>query len=120
LIFLLLGHRITYPVINSGLLAPLLTVIVCSLASGGKVADFLKQPWFVALGQSSFCLYLLHLPLWDFCYRASARYWNIGALALIVLVSMALYEWIEKPATTALRNFLLPASKPDALAANIP
>jgi len=120
LIFLLLGHRITYPVINSGLLAPLLTVIVCSLASGGKVADFLKQPWFVALGQSSFCLYMLHLPLWDFCYRASARYWNIGVLALIVLVSMALYEWIEKPATTALRNFLLPASKPDALAANIP
>jgi peptidoglycan/LPS O-acetylase OafA/YrhL len=120
LAFLLLGHLISYPVINSGLLAPLLAVIICSLASGGRAADFFKQPWFVALGQSSFCLYMLHIPLWAFLYRPSFKYWNIGVLLLIALISLALYEWIEKPATTALRNFLLPTSKPAVLAADTP
>lgn len=118
--FLLLGHLITYPVINSGLLAPLLAVIIGSLASGGHAADFFKQPWFVALGQCSFCLYMLHIPLWDFLYRPSFRYWNMGILLLIVLISLALYEWVEKPATTALRNLLLPTPKPVALAAETP
>jgi peptidoglycan/LPS O-acetylase OafA/YrhL len=118
LVFLFLGHHISYPVINSGLLAPLLAVVISSLASGGRAADFFKQRWFVVLGQSSFCLYMLHLPLWELCYRASAWYWNIGVLLFIVLVSLALYEWVEKPATTVLRNLLLPASKPATLAAD--
>jgi len=118
LVFLILGHHISYPVINSGLLAPLLAVVISSLASGGMAADFFKQRWFVALGQSSFCLYMLHLPIWELCYRESVRYWNIGVLVFIILVSLALYEWVEKPATTLLRNLLLPAAKPAALAAD--
>ena len=116
--FLLFGHHVPYLVINSGLLAPVLTVVISSLASGGLAADFFKQRWFVVLGQSSYCLYMLHLPLWDLAYRESARYWNFGLLVIIVLVSLALYEWVEKPATTVLRNLLLPASKPVALAAD--
>jgi peptidoglycan/LPS O-acetylase OafA/YrhL len=116
--FLLFGPRLPYVLINSGLLAPVLTVVISSLASGGAAADFFKQRWFVVLGQSSFCLYMLHLPLWDLAYRESAPYWNVGLLLAIVLLSLALYELVEKPATTVLRNFLLPSSKPVALAAD--
>jgi len=61
---------------------------------------------------------MLHLPLWDLLYRRSAPWWNLGLLFAIVLLSLALYEWIEKPATTVLRNILLPAPKPVALAAD--
>jgi peptidoglycan/LPS O-acetylase OafA/YrhL len=116
--FLLFGYQIPYPVINSGLLSPLLALVISSLASGGLAADFFKFRWFVVLGQSSYCLYMLHLPLWDLLYRRSAPWWNLGLLFAIVLLSLALYEWIEKPATTVLRNILLPAPKPVALAAD--
>jgi peptidoglycan/LPS O-acetylase OafA/YrhL len=89
-----------------------------SLASGGAAADVFKQRWFVTLGQSSYCLYMLHLPLWDLAYRKSAPYWNFGLLLIIVLVSLALYKWVEKPTTTVLRSLLIPAPKPVALAAD--
>lgn len=115
LVGLLFGYAVPYPVINSGLLTPLLVLLIFSLASGGLAADFFKVRWFVALGQSSYCLYMLHLPLWDLAYRRSTPYWNFGLFLAIILLSLVLYEWVEKPATTALRNLLLPASKPVAL-----
>src|SRR5262249_28078766 len=113
--FLFFGHHVPYILINSGLLAPLLTVVLASLASGGPTANFFKHRWFIALGQSSFCLYMLHVPLWNLVYADSAPYWKLGILFLLIPVSVALYEWVEKPATTALRNLLVPAYKPIAL-----
>jgi peptidoglycan/LPS O-acetylase OafA/YrhL len=116
--FLLLGHLIPYPVINSGLLAPVLILVISSLASGGLGADFFKLRWFVLLGQSSFCLYMLHLPLWDLTHRASAFYWNLALVPEIIILSLLLYRWVEVPATTALKSFLLPGSAPAALASD--
>jgi peptidoglycan/LPS O-acetylase OafA/YrhL len=116
LVGLLFGHYLPFPVINSGLLTPVLALMISSLASGGLAADFFKLRWLVALGQSSYCLYMLHIPLWHYAYRRFHPYWNLGLLLTIVLLSLALYEWVEKPATTALRNLLLlSASKPVAL-----
>jgi peptidoglycan/LPS O-acetylase OafA/YrhL len=116
LVLLLFGHDVPYPVINSGLLTPVLALVISSLASGGLAADFFKLRWFVLLGQSSYCLYMLHLPLWNLALRRSAPYWNFGLVLMIVLLSLALYESVEKPATAALRGLLLPVSKPVALA----
>jgi peptidoglycan/LPS O-acetylase OafA/YrhL len=115
---LLLGDRLPYPVINSGWLAPLLALVVSSLASGGFAARLFQPRWFVLLGQSSYCLYMLHFPLWNLVHQVSAPYWNpthAGQLALvlmIVLLSLMLYKWVEMPATAALRSSLLPASAP--------
>jgi peptidoglycan/LPS O-acetylase OafA/YrhL len=115
LLALLFGVHIPYPVINSGLLTPVLALVISSLASGGLVADFFKLRWFVLLGQSSYCLYMLHVPLWNLAYRRSAPYWNLALLLAIVLLSLLLYKWVEMPATVALRSFLLPASAPVAI-----
>jgi peptidoglycan/LPS O-acetylase OafA/YrhL len=117
LIFLLAGNMIPYPVVNSGLLAPLLALVIASLASGGLAADFFKLRRFVLLGQSSYCLYMLHVPLWNLGYRRYAMSWNLALLLMIVLLSLALYEWIEKPASAALKSLLLPSSKRAELAA---
>ena len=115
LLALLFGVHIPYPVINSGLLTPVLALVISSLASGGLVADFFKLRWFVLLGQSSYCLYMLHAPLWNLAYRRSAPYWNLALLLAIVLLSLLLYKWVEMPATVALRSFFLPAPAPVAL-----
>jgi peptidoglycan/LPS O-acetylase OafA/YrhL len=115
---LLLGHHIPFPVINTGLLAPLLALFIFSLASGGFGARVFQPQWFVVLGQSSYCLYMLHAPLWDFAQQLSSRHWHFGytgdltVILAIVLLSLALYKWVEAPATTALRRFLLPTPAP--------
>ena len=106
---LLLGNIIPYPVTHTGLLAPLLAVFILSLASGGFAARALQFKWFVLLGQSSFALYILHAPLWDYLqwFFAVSVVTNHGfrlvALAGIVALSVALYQWVEAPLTRALR-----------------
>lgn len=115
---LLLGDMLPYPVINCGLLAPLLAVLVVSLASGGLGADLLRHKWLVMLGQSSFCLYMLHIPIWNFLHQVLAPYGdlshaaNLLILAAIVLLSLLLYRLVELPATAALRALLVLPSRP--------
>ena len=109
---LLLGYSIPYPVTHTGLLAPLLAILIASIASGAFIDKILKPKWFVLLGQSSFALYMLHWPLlvfatWYFANRAELG--PIGRLlvvAVIVVLSLALYKWVEAPLTAKLRKSL--------------
>ena len=63
LIILFFGYSLPYPVTHTGLLAPLLAVLIASIASGAFIDKVLKPKWFVLLGQSSFALYMFHAPL---------------------------------------------------------
>jgi peptidoglycan/LPS O-acetylase OafA/YrhL len=113
LIILLLGYSLPYPVTHTGMLAPLLAVLIASIASGAFIDKILKPKWFVLLGQSSFALYMLHAPLlifvaWYFANRAELG--HIGRLAVvagIVVLCLALYKWVEAPLTAKLRKSLL-------------
>jgi peptidoglycan/LPS O-acetylase OafA/YrhL len=115
---LLLGHKLPYPIINSGLLAPLLALIVSSLASGGLGARLFRPKWFILLGQSSFCLYMLHWPIWNLAHQIFAsnkdlsHVTNLLILAGIVALSLLMYRLVELPATTALKTALLPTTSP--------
>jgi peptidoglycan/LPS O-acetylase OafA/YrhL len=110
LIILLLGYSLPYPATHTGLLAPLLAVLIASIASGAFIDKMLKPKWFVLLGQSSFALYMLHSPLlifvaWYFASRTELG--HIGHLivvAVIVVLSLALYKWVEAPVTAKLRK----------------
>jgi len=114
---LLLGGRLPYPVANSGLFSPLLALLVSSLASGGLGARLLRHKWFVLLGNSSFCLYMLHLPIWNFLHSYFARHAfshieNAALLAGIIVLCLLLYKFVEVPASSGLRNLLIPQSTP--------
>jgi len=107
LIILLLGYSIPYPVTHTGLLAPLLAILIASIASGAFIDKILSPKWLVLLGQSSFALYMLHWPLLVFANRTELG--HIGrllAVALIVVLSLALYKWVEAPLTSKLRKSL--------------
>jgi peptidoglycan/LPS O-acetylase OafA/YrhL len=117
---LLLGEKLPYPVINCGLVAPVLALLVVSLASGGLGARLFRYKWFVMLGQSSFCLYMLHWPIWSFLHQVLAPQGdlshaaNLLILVTIVLLSLLLFRLVELPATAALRNILLNKRPPIA------
>jgi peptidoglycan/LPS O-acetylase OafA/YrhL len=88
-------------------------LLVLGLAlGGGVIARFLSTGTAQYLGQVSYSMYILHVPLlWWFGNRGPAV---IGKLQVgmaliyivgIVLISMAAFEWVEKPANRAIRNW---------------
>jgi peptidoglycan/LPS O-acetylase OafA/YrhL len=110
---------IVFPEILSGLtdlgtaLRPLNGILVLGLALGGGVfARFLSSAIAQYLGQVSYSMYILHVPLlWWFGNRGPELMGNLVAgVALIyivgiILVSAAVFEWVEKPANRWIRNW---------------
>ena len=117
LVGLLLGQYLPYVVVNNGLWSPFLALLLVSLTNESAVARLLSRKWLVTLGQSSFCLYMLHAPLFSF-----VKVWMPGAweqhshivktaiVVPIVLISLAGYRFIEAPATAWLKSVLLGSS----------
>ncbi|WP_348265335.1 acyltransferase [Telmatobacter sp. DSM 110680] len=100
--------------LRDGSMAPLFCVIVWALSSGSTVVSrLLSVKWLVFLGNCSFGLYLIHLPilhvlgpamqplLWG---RSHSEFWLFYILlfllylALCIPVSIASFYWVETPA----------------------
>jgi peptidoglycan/LPS O-acetylase OafA/YrhL len=110
---------IVFPGVLSGVadlgtvLRPLNGMLVLGLALGGGVfARFLSTGRAQYLGQVSYSMYILHVPLlWWFGNRGPVLIGNLqAAMALIyivgiVLISAAAFEWVEKPANRWLRSW---------------
>ena len=58
------GSTIPYPLMHDGLLMPLFGLGILGLAGRNLLARFFGFAPFVALGQASYCLYILHFNLW--------------------------------------------------------
>ena len=92
-------------------LRPLNGMLVLGLAlGGGGIERFLSTASSQYLGQASYSLYILHVPLlWWFGSRGPLVFGNLGAgavyIAGIVAISAASFEWIEKPANRTIRDW---------------
>ncbi len=90
------------------ILVPLFSLLILVTAAGsGLVVTILRNPGLVFLGESSYALYILHLPLlfwWKKFFGASGRLaleTVSGASAFIIAVLLAsslVYLWVERPA----------------------
>jgi peptidoglycan/LPS O-acetylase OafA/YrhL len=58
------GDRMPYVLMHDGLLMPLFGCGILGLAGENMIASFFGFGAFVALGQASYCLYILHFNLW--------------------------------------------------------
>jgi peptidoglycan/LPS O-acetylase OafA/YrhL len=94
-------------------LRPLNGLLVLGLAlGGGPVARFLGGAVTQYLGQASYSMYILHVPLlWWFGNRGPtllpwmASWAALVYIAAIILISAACFEWIEKPANRSIRRW---------------
>lgn len=114
LFFLLeLGPRIPYALIHDGLLMPLFACIILGLAGRNVLATALSFKPLVFIGESSYCLYLLHFNLWNLIHDSHilnklhlAQFDPWLSYALLITMALLALHFVEKPAQKGLRNLM--------------
>lgn len=117
LVVLAAGEAVPFPLVHNGLLAPVYaTLVVCLAVGGGPIASFLSRPTLQTLGESSYALYILHLPLYVLSAALAKRvvggpvleqpWFVVAFLALSVVVSIAAFRRVEDPMRTRVRAAL--------------
>jgi peptidoglycan/LPS O-acetylase OafA/YrhL len=110
---LTLGAGIPYALIHDGLLMPLFGFIVLGLAGENPLAHGLGVRPLVFIGESSYCLYLLHFNMWQALHDTGLLR-RLGLMrfdpwiSYVLLICMALLalHFIEKPAQKKLRALM--------------
>jgi peptidoglycan/LPS O-acetylase OafA/YrhL len=64
------GGRIPFALMHDGLLMPLFGAAILGLAGRNVVSKFFGFLPFVLIGESSYCLYLLHFNLWNLIHES--------------------------------------------------
>ena len=99
--------------LDAGLLAPLFLLIVLTLAlDTSRLSQGLGHPWLVLLGDASYALYILHVPIrWLFedVLRLAGQAIAFGTmfsiyLPLLIVLCVVVFQYIERPARDWLRT----------------
>jgi len=109
------------PLTLNTVLRPLNVALLIGLAmEGGFVARILSNKTAGYLGQVSYSMYILHIPLlwWYtaltfFAFGATPPAWTgFVYMALVVAASIAAFEFVEKPANTWIRDWVAARMQP--------
>jgi peptidoglycan/LPS O-acetylase OafA/YrhL len=99
--------------LDAGFLAPVFLLIILALAlDTTNLSRRLSHPWLVLLGDSSYALFILHIPfLWLFrrlleITGVSMSYGTMFSIHVInsVLLSILVFKFVERPARDWLRK----------------
>jgi peptidoglycan/LPS O-acetylase OafA/YrhL len=100
-----------YPLLHDPLMVPFYACIIFGLSADHWLSWIIARPWFVAVGEASYCLYILHFNIWQLLHDHGllakmhlARWDPWISYALILAVAMLAYRWIELPARAFLRR----------------
>jgi peptidoglycan/LPS O-acetylase OafA/YrhL len=115
-----LAHAYDLPpaVLHDGLLLPATAAIILGLSfGGGWLARWLSRPWIVVLGQASYSMYLLHIPLYSYFAAADKRLvhspaeaWASFLLYVVCLFAVCCVTFfkLEEPARRGILKKLYP------------
>ncbi len=106
------ADHIPYVLLHNGLLAPAFAALILGLATSTPVTKALSARWIVLLGESSYALYILHIPLFMLAGSVARRVafegdesaaFTLAFLVFAIAVSIAAFKAVEVPA----RRYLL-------------
>jgi peptidoglycan/LPS O-acetylase OafA/YrhL len=108
---------VPFPLLHNGLLVPLFAVLVVTLATReGPLARWLGTPLLVLLGEASYALYILHVPLLILAHHGAAAlfgapflrtgWFTVMFMVSAVLASVVSFRAVEVPMRTWLRGVL--------------
>jgi peptidoglycan/LPS O-acetylase OafA/YrhL len=101
---------IPHPLVANGLLAPLFALLLIGLAKGrGPIAWFFSLPLIVVLGEASYSIYILQLPL-ALLIKAPPPYYSVRQLCIyciaLLLCSVLSWHFVETPLRGYIRRRL--------------
>jgi peptidoglycan/LPS O-acetylase OafA/YrhL len=103
-----LRDRIPYLILHNGLFVPAFVAIVLALATTD--VPVLGRRAFARLGEASYSLYILHVPMWMMISAVEKRWHRFGGtlvpvyLAVTLIVSLLAFRYIEVPMRLRLRR----------------
>ena len=107
------GDHVSYVLMHDGLLMPLFGCAILGLAGENLLARFFGFAPFVALGQASYCLYILHFNLWTLIHSSGLlertgliRFDPWGSYLLLAAGAGAALLLIERPMQRRIRKLL--------------
>jgi peptidoglycan/LPS O-acetylase OafA/YrhL len=96
--------RPPYPLIHDGLLMPLFGCLILGLSGVNVLSKFFGWAVFVFVGESSYCLYMIHFNVWNLLDLNRFNKW-ISYPIIVSLGLLTLYV-VEKPAQKLLRKWM--------------
>ncbi|NUM89449.1 MAG: acyltransferase [Bdellovibrionales bacterium] len=101
------AERIPYLWLNSVFLVPAFAAVILGLA----ILPWQAPAWLMLLGEASYSLYILHVPLRDWASAVKGRFltgadpivFTLTVMLAVLVLSVASYRWVEVPG----RKFLL-------------
>ena len=110
---ILVSGRAPYALIHDGLLMPLFGFLILGLAGTNPLAKLFGFRAFVFVGESSYCLYLMHFNLWNLLHASGllpalglARFDPWLSYAILVGLGLLTLHLVEKPAQKVLRRWM--------------
>jgi peptidoglycan/LPS O-acetylase OafA/YrhL len=110
---LVMGPRVPYALIHDGLLMPLFGCLILGLAGINVLSKLFGFRAFVFVGESSYCLYLMHFNLWNLLHGSGvlpalglARFDPWLSYAILVGLGLLTLHLVEKPAQKLLRRWM--------------
>lgn len=97
---------------NSGLLSPIFSLLILSIALiGTPMQNFLSKNIFILLGEISYCIYIIHWPIWLIMEKYNPiqinnNYFFYLYLCTVIALSYGCYKFIEVPLRQYLRKKL--------------
>jgi peptidoglycan/LPS O-acetylase OafA/YrhL len=114
---LCVGDRLPYVMMHDGLLMPLFAGVILCLAGRNRIAWFFGLLPFIAIGEASYCLYLLHFNLWTllhdshFLEKSGLIVFDPWISYLLLIVAALLTKrLIERPGRSWIMRRLHPAT----------
>jgi peptidoglycan/LPS O-acetylase OafA/YrhL len=122
LFFYAVVPQTSYLLMHGGLVIPLFAALILGLSGPHLISSFFAWRPLLLIGESSYCLYLLHFNVFLLLhtYHVSDRL-HIAALdpwfsyAVLIALSLAAYRFVENPARKAILSRFSP--KPAAIVA---
>jgi len=116
------SSKVPYVLLAAGMISPVFVLLVYGLASyDTAIGRFLSRPVMLQLGQASYALYILHLPVWFWMVLIAGKMGFVGAdesvtfvliyMVICVGLSIAVLHLIEEPARKLIRNLSLPRAR---------
>lgn len=107
------GDKMPYPMMHDGLMMPLFALAILGLAGHNLIARFFGFAPFAVVGQSSYCLYILHFNLWNLLHQHHvldhlhvAQYDPWLSYAVLIATALLVTYCFEKPCQNWIRSFI--------------